>query len=109
MQVPTNIEQLTGYRNAAGYNSEQNRRVIMTRATLRKWGKNLAIRIPEPLADALSFQPGSLVDIINVDGCLVIKRCVPRRKYRLSQLLSQCTGPNPSPELIKGSVGSEAI
>jgi antitoxin component of MazEF toxin-antitoxin module len=81
----------------------------MKRIKLENWDGSLALRIPEPVANAMSFHRGTLVDIVKEDGCLVIKRHLPHRKYRLSDLLSQCNGPNPSRELIRGRVGNEAI
>lgn len=46
----------------------------MTRVTVGKWGKNLAIRVPYDLADASGLSDGEQVEIEMKDGDLVVRR-----------------------------------
>jgi antitoxin MazE len=50
----------------------------MTRATVGKWGKSLAIRIPGDLAAATGIADGSQVDVEAQAEGIVIRLAVPR-------------------------------
>lgn len=46
----------------------------MSEATVGKWGKNLAIRVPLKVAKALGLRMGERVQVESLDGDLVIRR-----------------------------------
>jgi len=46
----------------------------MTAVTVGKWGRNLAVRVPAAVADAVGLSDGATVEIEAVDGDLVIRR-----------------------------------
>ena len=55
-----------------------------TPATVRKWGSNLAVRIPKKFARAHQIKVGSVLDL---DLLQVVKPS--RRRYKLSELMAQ--------------------
>ena len=69
--------------------------------TVRKWGNSLALRIPKSLARAVHLRQGSLVQVIVVDGAVVVK---PKgeSKSSLSRMLSGITRKNRHSELAWG-------
>jgi len=79
----------------------------MARATVQMWGNTRAVRIPKGLAEELSLKPGTAVELSKVGEQLVVKPVKTRKRYKLSELLAQCKGKNPSRELITGRVGRE--
>ena len=81
----------------------------MPTATIQMWGNTRAVRIPKGLAEELSLKPGTAVELSKIGEQLVVKRVQNRPRYKLSELLSQCKGRNPSAELITGRVGKEMI
>ena len=81
----------------------------MATATIQMWGNTRAVRIPKGLAEALSFQPGTTVELSKVGEQLVVKPVRVRPRYKLSELLAGCKGRNPSKELITGRAGKELI
>ena len=50
----------------------------MSRATVGKWGKNLAIRFPGEIAKAAGLTDGEYVEIKTRNGEVIIRRSVPR-------------------------------
>ena len=50
----------------------------MAQATVGKWGKNLAVRVPGEIARAARLSDGERVQIEARDGDIVIRRAVPR-------------------------------
>ncbi|MBV8135872.1 MAG: AbrB/MazE/SpoVT family DNA-binding domain-containing protein [Deltaproteobacteria bacterium] len=50
----------------------------MSRATVGKWGKNLAIRFPSEIAKAAGLTDGECVEIKTRNGEVIIRRTVPR-------------------------------
>jgi antitoxin MazE len=50
----------------------------MAQATVGKWGKNLAVRVPGEIARAARLSDGERVEIEARDGDIVIRRAVPR-------------------------------
>jgi len=79
----------------------------MTTATIQMWGNTRAVRIPKALAEELELRPGTTVELSKVGQRLVVKAVRARKRYKLSELLAECKGKNPSSELIKGHVGKE--
>jgi antitoxin component of MazEF toxin-antitoxin module len=78
-------------------------------STIQMWGNTRAVRIPKTLAEELSLEPGTTVELSKVGGQLVVRPVRTRPKYKLSDLLAQCKGKNPSRELITGWAGRELI
>lgn len=62
-------------------------------ATVQKWGNSLALRIPGPLAKDVHLQQGSVVELVVIEGEMVVKP-KGQRKYSLSQLLKGMTKNN---------------
>jgi antitoxin MazE len=50
----------------------------MSRVTIGKWGKNLAIRFPGEIAKAAGLRDGERVEIMSKDGEVIICRAVPQ-------------------------------
>ena len=72
-----------------------------------KWGNSLAVRIPQHLAKEIELVAGGEVEIIAIDGNLVIK---PKRQkqYSLDELIAGITPTNRHAEIDTGmSVGEE--
>ena len=49
----------------------------MAQATVGRWGKNLAIRMPLEMAKAAGLSEGERVEVATHDGDIVIRRVVP--------------------------------
>jgi antitoxin MazE len=78
------------------------------KAKVQKWGNSLGIRIPRTLAQEVSLETDSEVDLSSKDGTIVI---TPSRQKRLSlrQLLSKVTDANLHAEIPSGEIeGREA-
>lgn len=72
-----------------------------------KWGNSLAVRIPQHLAKEIELVAGGEVEIVAIDGNLVIK---PKRQkqYSLDELIAGITPTNRHAEIDTGmSVGEE--
>jgi antitoxin MazE len=54
----------------------------MSQATVGRWGKNLAIRIPVGIAKAAGLSDGERVEIDMQDGDLVVRRPEARERAR---------------------------
>jgi antitoxin MazE len=50
----------------------------MSRVTVGKWGKNLAIRLPAEIVKAVGLSDGEHVEVDTHDGRIVIRRAVPQ-------------------------------
>ncbi len=75
--------------------------------TIAKWGNSLAIRLPHHLVKEVHLTEGVEVDLVVVNGNLVIK---PRRRkrYSLEELVSGITPENLHTEVKSGTaVGNE--
>ena len=74
---------------------------------VQKWGNSLGVRIPRPLADQVHIGEGSVVDIEESDGQIVIKLIAPA-EYTLDELLTGITDENRHDEIETGGpVGRE--
>lgn len=74
---------------------------------VQKWGNSLGIRIPRPLADQACIGEGSVVDIEEQNGEIVIKPVAPAA-YTLDELVAGITEENRHGEIgAGGSVGRE--
>jgi antitoxin component of MazEF toxin-antitoxin module len=49
----------------------------MSRAIIGRWGKNLAIRFPAEVAEAVGFKDGERVELLPHAGEVVIRRLAP--------------------------------
>ena len=74
---------------------------------VQKWGNSLGVRIPRPFADQVHIGEGSVVDIEESDGQIVIKLIAPA-EYTLDELLAGITDENRHDEIETGGpVGRE--
>jgi antitoxin MazE len=62
-------------------------------AIVAKWGNSLAVRIPHHLAKEINLVEGSEVELVLMDGNLVIK-AKTHRQYALEELLQSITSEN---------------
>jgi antitoxin MazE len=76
-------------------------------AQIGKWGNSLAVRIPGAYAKDLNLQEGMEVDLLLMDGALVLR---PQpREYTLDELVSRITPENVHEETNWGpDIGKEA-
>lgn len=76
-------------------------------ATVAKWGNSLAVRIPQHVVKEIQLTEGTEVDLVVIDGNLVIKPR-PRRRYSLEELIVAITPENLHSEVETGvAVGNE--
>lgn len=76
-------------------------------ATIAKWGNSLAVRIPQHLAKEIDLAEGSEVELVIVDGNLVITPKT-RRHYSLEDLVQAITPENRHDQVETGvAVGNE--
>lgn len=71
-------------------------------AIVAKWGTSLAIRIPQNLAKEIHLAEGVEIDLVVVDGALVIKPR-SRRRYSLDELIEGITPENLHAEIDSGT------
>ena len=72
---------------------------------LKKWGNSLALRIPKDIATTLSIEYNSIMELVVVDGELILK---PQKSTLLENLVSQINSQNLHKEVSTGrSVGNE--
>jgi antitoxin MazE len=50
----------------------------VSRVTVGRWGKNLAIRLPSEIVTATGLHSGERLDIETHDGEIIIRRAVPQ-------------------------------
>lgn len=83
----------------------------MTVATkVQKWGNSLAVRIPSNVADRVSIQQGTEIELNVIDDqeiMLVPKKA--KKQYTLEELLKQCKPENRHEEIDFGIEGEELI
>jgi antitoxin MazE len=76
-------------------------------ATVAKWGNSLAIRLPQHLVKEIQLTEGTEVDLVAIDGNLVIKPRT-RKQYSLDELISAITPENLHTEVeSESAVGNE--
>jgi antitoxin MazE len=61
--------------------------------TVAKWGNSLAVRIPQHLAKEIQLIAGGEVEIVTIDGNLVITP-KKQKKYSLDELIAGITSDN---------------
>lgn len=47
---------------------------------VRKWGNSLAVRLPRDLAQSLHLGEGTAIELELIEGALVLRPAVPRRR-----------------------------
>jgi antitoxin MazE len=73
--------------------------------SIEKWGKSAAVRLPKRILEALSWDIGDKVAILQKGNTLVIEPCKPS----LNDLLSKITPQNRHLEVFPDSAGNELI
>lgn len=77
-------------------------------ATVAKWGNSLALRIPQHIVKKIQLTEGAEVDLVVIDGNLVIKPRL-RKRYSLEELVDAITPDNLHSEVdTEVAVGNEA-
>lgn len=77
-------------------------------ATVARWGNSLAIRLPQHIVKEIKLTEGVEVDLVVIDGNLVIKPKI-RNRYALEDLIDAITPENLHTEVESGVVvGNEA-
>jgi antitoxin MazE len=77
-------------------------------ATVAKWGNSLAIRLPQHLVKEIQLAEGVEVDLVVVDGNLVIKPRT-RKRYSLEKMVSAIAPENLHTEFeSRSALGNEA-
>lgn len=69
--------------------------------TVAKWGNSLALRIPQHIVKKIQLIEGAEVDLMVIDGNLVIKPRL-RKRYSLEELVDAIT-----PENLHSAVETE--
>ena len=67
-----------------------------------KWGNSLAVRIPKPVTDQVRLKRGTNVEVVALNGDVVVRPAERRRKLRLEDLLKRVTRKNIHPEIQTG-------
>ncbi|WLR51908.1 AbrB/MazE/SpoVT family DNA-binding domain-containing protein [Bacillus tianshenii] len=81
---------------------------IQVTTKVQKWGNSLAIRIPSHVAEAISIQQGSEIELTVENDVLVLKP--KKKKPQLDELLSKITPENRHKEIDFGKKeGNELI
>ncbi len=77
-------------------------------AMVAKWGNSLALRIPQYIVKEIQITEGTEVELVVLDGNLVVKP-KSRRRYSLEELVAGITPENLHSEMESGvAVGNEA-
>lgn len=76
-------------------------------STVAKWGNSLALRIPQHIVKEIQLTEGAEVDLVVIDGNLVVKP-KPRQRYSLEELVEGITPENLHSEVETGAaMGNE--
>lgn len=76
--------------------------------SIQKWGNSLAIRIPKSYAKQIKIDQGSMVDLLTVEGKLIIKP-LEENEFSLDQLLAGVTDQNLHAEIDSGSICGKEV
>jgi len=75
---------------------------------LQKWGNSLAVRIPSPLAKEAHLIEGSAIDVMALNGEIILRKVTETPEYSLRELCDAITDENRHEETDCGpSVGLE--
>ena len=75
---------------------------------IQKWGNALALRIPEILALNAQLKNNSIVEVLLIDGKLVIKP-LSKSQWTLEELLSGITDDNIHREIDSGKAAGKEV
>lgn len=70
------------------------------KATVRKWGNSLAVRIPKAISEELSIGEKSEMEMVTRDGLLILE---PKDRYQLKEMLNGITDENLHGEVDTGT------
>jgi len=70
------------------------------KATVRKWGNSLAVRIPKAISEELGIDDSTEVEMETRDGVIILE---PRHRYRLKDMLNEITDENLHGEIDTGT------
>ena len=73
-------------------------------ATVAKWGNSLALRIPQHILQEIQLVEGAEVDLVVIDGNLVVKPR-SRQRYSLDELVDAITPENLHSEIETDPAG----
>lgn len=74
---------------------------------LKKWGNSLGLRIPHKLAESFGLDETSLVEMLEIDGSLVIRK--KQTPITLDELLASIPDDFQYPDDVQDFVESSAI
>ena len=84
-----------------------NQGVVKVTTKVQRWGNSLAVRIPSVIAEQITIEQGSEIEMIVENGSIKI---VPvRKKPTLDDLLAKCKPENRHQEVDYGVEGKEWI
>ena len=63
-------------------------------STLKKWGNSLACRIPRQIANECGLTDQSPIEVVAIEGKIVISRATSLPVYSLEELVSRITPEN---------------
>jgi len=72
------------------------------KTVVQQWGNSLAVRIPKPVTDQVRLKRGTNVEVVALNGDVVVRPAERRRKLRLEDLLKRVTRKNIHPEIQTG-------
>lgn len=78
------------------------------RTKVQKWGNSLALRIPKAFALDAQLENNSVVEILLIDGRIVVKP-IPAQQWSLEQLLSGVTSDNLHQEIDTGGAAGNEV
>lgn len=79
------------------------------RVSVRKWGNSASVRIPAAIMEAANLRLDALVDVIEVDGRIIIEPVIDA-EYDLDAMVAAITPDNLHEELRFGpALGKEAL
>lgn len=82
---------------------------IPMRVSVRKWGNSASVRIPAAIMEAANLRLDALVDVIEVDGRIIIEPVIDA-EYDLDAMVAAITPDNLHEELRFGpALGKEAL
>ncbi len=71
---------------------------------LRKWGNSIGLRIPNKLAQSMSLEENSVVELVQSDNSLIIKK---KEEIDIDELINSIPDDFEYPEDVRNFVESE--
>ena len=69
------------------------------KATVRKWGNSLAVRIPKAISEELCIEDKTEMEMVTREGLLILE---PKHRYQLKEMLDGITDENLHGEIDTG-------